>query len=175
MASIEFALVDELITARRTLHGGVQGAPRKLTDRDRTGAALNRSIILMLSALFQGYVEDVFFIRAKRKLRLKGADVDEFRKLHRRWGNPSMTNITEQFGRIGIIHPLANLSWQGCRNASVRRKIDLLNTLRNQIAHGAKRLKDGKEDYNLTLAKAENLRRFVEAFSTRFQAHIRAR
>jgi hypothetical protein len=113
MAKINFALADELITARRTLHGGAPGAPRMLTDTDRAGAALNRSIILMLSALLQGYMETVFFVRARRKLRLKASDFQEYKKLLRRWGNPSVQNISDQFGRIGIIDPLAGLSWQG--------------------------------------------------------------
>jgi hypothetical protein len=129
----------------------------------------------MLSALLQGYVETVFFVRANRKLRLTGDERDKFKKLFRRWGNPSVQNITEQFGRIGLIDPLDGLTWQGCRNATVRAKLDLLNTLRNQLAHGARELKVNGGPYRLTLQKAENLRRFVGAFSDRFDIHVRAK
>ena len=174
MTTIDFALIDELITARRTLHGGGRGAPRLLTDSDRTGAALNRSIILMLSATLQGYVEEVFMKRAKRKLRLRGNDYDSFKGLHNRWGNPSVQNISGQFGRIGIIDPLNGLSWQGCSNKTVRAKLELLNGLRNQLAHGARTLKIDGQPYSLTLQKASNLRRFVESFSSRFELHVRA-
>jgi hypothetical protein len=173
MRKIDFAMIDELVEARKTLHGGKQGAPALLTDTNRIGAALNRSIILMLSATLQGYVEAVFFARAKRKLRLRGDDFESFQKLHSRWGNPSTQNIFAQFGKIGIIDPLKDLSWQGCRNSTVRSKIDLLNGIRNQLAHGANILKIDGRSYNLTLQKALNLRRFVEAFSDRFETHLR--
>lgn len=175
MTKIDFAMIDELVVARKKLHGGKPGAPTLLTDTDRTGAALNRSIILMLSATLQGYVEAVFFARAKRKFRLRGDDLETFQKLHNRWGNPSTQNIATQFGKIGIIDPLGSLSWQGCINKTMRSKIDLLNSIRNQLAHGANILKIDGQPYSLTLQKALVLRRFVEAFSSRFETHIRKR
>lgn len=175
MTSIEFAMIDELINARRNLHGGGQGAPVKLSDNDRQGAALNRSIVLMLSATLQGYVETVFLKRAKSKFRLRGDDYTAFCKLHKRWGNPSVENINKQFGQIGIIDPLAGLSWQRCSNQTVRAKLTLLNALRNQLAHGAKKIKIDEQPYSLTLQKAINLRNFVEAFSERFERHVKPR
>lgn len=57
---LSLALVDELIDARKNLHGGNAGAPRNLVDGQREGSALNRACVVMLSSALQAYVGDVF-------------------------------------------------------------------------------------------------------------------
>lgn len=59
LPTINLGPVDELIRVRQQQHGGNPGAP-PIVGGARVGAALNKSCVLMLSALLQGYVEDVF-------------------------------------------------------------------------------------------------------------------
>lgn len=57
---IDLNSVDELIAARKELHGGERGAPLALTDGGHEGAALNRACVVMLSAALQAHVGEVF-------------------------------------------------------------------------------------------------------------------
>ena len=57
---LSLVLVDELIAARRNLHGGNPGAPRRLDDRSHEGRALNRACVVMLSSSLQAFVGEVF-------------------------------------------------------------------------------------------------------------------
>jgi hypothetical protein len=53
MVELNLTYVDELISVRQVLHGGNRGAPKKVEDGSREGASINRSCIVMMSALLQ--------------------------------------------------------------------------------------------------------------------------
>jgi hypothetical protein len=91
--------VDELIQVRRNLHGGRRGAPPMLEDGSRQGASLNRSCVVLLSALLQSYVQEVFKLAAQEALpNLRNEQVWElYWKQMKSWGNPSADNITSLF------------------------------------------------------------------------------
>jgi hypothetical protein len=55
MPSLDLHYVDELIAVRQNQHGGGQGAPL-IIDGHRVGASLNRSCVVMLSALLQTFI-----------------------------------------------------------------------------------------------------------------------
>jgi len=99
MAKLNLTPVDELIEVRRNLHGGGRGAPPMLEDGSRQGASLNRSCVVLLSALLQSYVQEVFEMAAKEALpNLRNDQVwDWYWKQMKSWGNPSADNITSLF------------------------------------------------------------------------------
>ncbi len=108
MAAIDLQYVDELLQARRALHGGGQGAP-PIVNGTRQGAALNRSCVLMISGLLQGHVEEVFFEVSQEKLGLSAAQMANYRDLYDRFGNPSPQTVRTHFRRLGVPDILAGL------------------------------------------------------------------
>lgn len=178
MANLDLHYVNELIEVRQQQHGGGVGAP-PIVDGHRIGAPLNRSCIVMLSALMQAYVEEVFQDAARRRFpALAGnANTLDFQAYWRQvkgWGNPSDQNIKGLFLKIGVPDVFVGLSWQRTTNADIRRKLDVLNQVRNDIAHGARQLRVNNQPYALDLAKVVAFRNFSEQFGARFEAHVRA-
>jgi hypothetical protein len=172
MATLDLKYVNELIDARHVQHGGGVGAPPKI-EGYRIGTALNRSCIVMLSALLQSYVEEVFQAAARR--RFPALDDDAFAaywKQMKGWGNPSEVNIKNLFIQIGVPDVFTGLSWQKTPTATVRTRLGHLNLIRNQIAHGSKQLKVDGQSYSLSLAKVEAFRNFAQQFGERFEAHV---
>jgi hypothetical protein len=174
MADIDLHYVDELIGVRQAQHGGNRGAP-PIVGGHRTGASINRSCIVMLSALLQAYVEEVFKEAARRAFPVLGAnepDFESYWKQMKEWGNPNDSNITRLFLKIGIIDVFAGLSWQGTTTAEIRLKLDHLNQLRNRIAHGSRQLTINNAQYSLSLAKVRMFRNFADNFGARFSEHV---
>ena len=92
--ALNLLYVDEVIKVRRDLHGGGRGAPPLIAEQIRAGASLNRSCIVLLSALLQTFVEDVFEAEARHMFpRLNNATQWKiyWSQVHR-WGNPSDDN-----------------------------------------------------------------------------------
>lgn len=174
MAEIDLHYVNELIEVRQEQHGGGRGAP-PIVNGHRIGASLNRSCIVMLSALLQSYVEEEFKEAAKRRFPTLEADPDAFDaywKQMKGWGNPSDANIKHLFLKLGIPDALAGLRWQHTDAARVRTKLRQMNEIRNQIAHGTRQLRLDQADYSLELARVIAFRNFVEQFAVRFTSHI---
>jgi hypothetical protein len=128
---------------------------------------------VLLSALLQSYVQEVFEKAAKEALpNLRNAEVwDTYWKQMKSWGNPSADNITSLFLKIGIADVLGELRWQNCDNALVRHRLNELNQVRNSIAHGADTLKVNGKKYTLTLERVGRFRNFAEVFADRFEKH----
>lgn len=173
MVELNLTYVDELISVRQVLHGGNRGAPKKVEDGSREGASINRSCIVMMSALLQAYMQDVFAICAKRAL---PALVDDavwaaYWKEMKGWGNPSAENVKRLFLKIGVDDVFTDLSWQKCDNATVRSRLNQLNHVRNSIAHGANPLRVNDADYSLSLAKVITFRNYSEQLAARFEEH----
>jgi len=166
----DLAPVDELIQVRETQHGGFRGAP-PVVGGARVGAAINKSCILMLSALLQGHVEDVFIYFSQRLFANLRTDenIERYRATLFRWGNPSSQNITSLFMRLGIIDVFDGITWQRTRAETVKAKLDQINKLRNKIAHGQ------SLPQSVSLTQVRDLRNFVENFGERFAAHVRSK
>lgn len=172
MATIRLHYVDELIAARQQQHGGNRGAPR-LVNNVRIGASINRSVIVMLSAMLQSYVEDVFEVCAKQRFPAFAANplvFDDYWKQMKNWGNPSAGNIKILFLKLGVADVLDGLRWQKTNAAKIKERLDDLNQLRNRIAHGQALQINGHE-YSLSLVKAQSFRNFAEVFGQRFEPH----
>ena len=179
---IQLHYVDEVIAARQALHGGGRGAPpiavpgQADIPAQRVGAALNRSCIVLLSALLQTYVEGVYKGEAQHTfVRLvPDAQWNTYWAQLSRWGNPSDSNIVTLFLRLGIPDVLAGLSWQRITNQRIRGNLKLLNEIRNDIAHGNAVLRFNNQPYRLTLPEVLRLRNFVQVFGERFEAHVQS-
>jgi hypothetical protein len=176
VVDLRLTYVDELIEVRRSLHGGGRGAPKKF-DGTRQGTSLNRSCIIMLSALLQSYVQEVFKSCAIETLPALREDHvwEAYWKQMKGWGNPSADNIKILFLKIGIPDVISGMSWQKCTQQNVAKKLNELNNIRNQIAHGADKLRLNDKDYSLTLAKVEAFQRFSSSFGERFYIHSLAK
>jgi hypothetical protein len=174
VAQIDLHYVNELITVRQQQHGGGQGAP-PIQGGYRVGASINRSCVVMLSALLQSYVEEVFNDAARRAfpaLAANQAAFDDYWKQMKSWGNPSDANIRRLFIKLGIPDVFAGLSWQRTPTASVTRMLDELNQIRNRIAHGSRHLTLNGNPYSLRLADVITYRNMTASFANRFEAHV---
>jgi len=171
---IELTYVDELLAVRQNQHGGKVGAPA-VVDGYRVGVSLNRSCVVMLSALLQGHVEEVCQRCSSSLLNSLETEAvsQKYRESYKRWGNPSDSNIDGLFLRLGLVKVLNGLSWQKCDNAALRRKLKEINELRNQIAHGRAKLQLNGNAYSLRLEAVWRYRSFVEKFGQEFEDHAR--
>jgi hypothetical protein len=172
VAGLDLHYVNELIAVRQEQHGGGQGAP-EIINGHRVGASINRSIVVMLSALLQSFVEEVFHETSVEFLEIDAAGQGPYRKSFGRWGNPSDANIVALFLRLGVTDILHSLTWQRITNERIRSNLRQLNELRNQIAHGRRELRWNNQRYSLSLAEAVRLRNFVQTFADRFPRHVR--
>ncbi len=172
---IDLHYVNELIAVRQNQHGGGGGAP-PIINGQRVGASINRSCVVMLSALLQTHVEDVFKEAARRVFPALNANppaFDRYWNLIKNWGNPSDANIIGLFILVGIPDVFDRLSWQGTNNADIRRRFDEINQIRNRIAHGNRQLTVNNVPFSLTLAKVITYRNLAFNFGARFEPHVR--
>ena len=174
MPNINLHYVDELISVRQAQHGGGRGAPPILYGQ-RVGASINRSCIVMLSALLQAYVEEVFKDAAQRRFPDLAADpaaFDRYWNQMKNWGNPNGGNIKVLFLKLGVPDVLTGLSWQRTTEAEIQSKLDKLNQIRNKIAHGAAHITVNNQPYSLSLAHVCAFRDFAHNFGQRFEHHV---
>lgn len=169
---LSLTLVDELIAARRNLHGGNPGAPRRLVDGSHEGRALNRACVVMLSSSLQAFVGDVFLACSEKAF--GRALNDDERKAYvatwSRWGNPSDENIITLFRRLGVHDVFDGLSWQRQATDTLKSNLDRINQVRNRIAHGAEITIDG-QPHALRLGNITRWRHIANTFGDRFEAH----
>lgn len=173
---LSLILVDELLAARRNLHGGNAGAPRRLVDGQHEGSALNRACVVMLSSALQAFVGDVFLACSQKAFgrAMTAAEVKSYSATWNRWGNPSDQNIVALFLRLGVTDVFDGLSWQGQSTAALKKNLDIVNQVRNRIAHGQAIQVDGNP-YALRLSGITRWRNIAEQFGNRFEAHAMAK
>lgn len=165
--------IDQLIEARRALVNRPRGRP-PVQNGETLGVAVQRACVVLMSAIIQSFVEDVFLEISKDILRLdRMENLKNYQKTYRRNGNPSTENIENLLLRIGVEKALDGLSWQRCSNEAVRRNLNTLNQLRNDIAHGKNDLSVDGKPYALRQVNVSNFRNFADQFGGRFEAHIR--
>ena len=172
MAALNLSFIDEIIRARKRLHGGTRGAPIKLSDGSREGEALNKACVIALSSALQTYVEDVFQDCSNQRFGgpMAGDRLKNYRNTWKMWGNPNPDNIVALFRRIGIDDVLSGLSWPNKANSTLRKNLNTINQLRNKIAHGQEIMVDGKP-YSLQLNNITRWRDMSDQFGRRFANH----
>lgn len=173
---LSLILIDELIAARRNLHGGNVGAPRRLVDGQHEGSALNRACVVMLSSALQAFVGDVFLSCSEKAFgrRLNPVERKAYYTTWNRWGNPSDTNIVALFLRLGVTDVFDGLSWQGQSTSNLKKNLDTINQVRNRIAHGQPIQVNG-QPYALRLYGITRWRNLADQFGNRFEAHALAK
>jgi hypothetical protein len=102
-------------------------------------------------------------------------DEGRYRAAIGRWGNPSAENITRLFMRLGPADILQGLSWKNCANKTVKARLNQLNQVRNQVAHGSVRLRMDGHPYSLSLQEVVLFKNFVGQFCGRFSVHASAK
>jgi len=141
--------VDQLMAA----HAAVGGTQR---GRRYEVVGLNRAAILMLSAHFEGYLEDVM---TDALIALNPHLIPK--PLIGGFHNPWPDRIDALFEFLNMSKPSRVISWRRAGNAAVRKNLEKLVATRNQIAHGTT---------GVTVYKNEviSLRKYVEGFAQRF-------
>lgn len=147
---------DQLMDAHRAVGGDQRGRRFEVEG-------LNRAAILMLSAHFEGYLEDVM----AEALAAINPQL-EAKPLTRGFHNPWPDRIDELFAFIGMDKPSRSISWQRAGNATVRENLSKLVRTRNKLAHGTTGVRVYKTEVT-------SLRKYVEGFAQRFDAAVRAR
>ncbi len=174
--AIDLHYVDEVIRVKRQLHGGNPGAPPLIAHQIRAGASLNRSCIVLLSALLQTFVEEVFEAEVKHMFPRLNNNRDwklYWNQVHR-WGNPSDDHIQNLFLKLGIPDVLDRLSWQGITTPRIKENLKLLNEIGNDIAHGDAQITFNGQPFSLRLADVVRLRKFTSNFGVRFGPHVQS-
>ena len=97
---------------------------------------------------------------------------NKYWKQMRFWGNPNSVNIKALFLKIGIPDVLNGITWQRTTTPTIVTKLDTINQLRNDIAHGRERLTVNGRTYGLSLQKVKGLRNFADNFGRRFSPHV---
>jgi hypothetical protein len=101
--------------------------------------AINRAAFVLLSAHFQGFVDDMHKEVAAILLKGKVADIDGIVKLARPGNaNPHPSVIEKMFGGLGIFEVTPGIKWQNCTNKSIKDRLTRYIEVRNKIAHGSK-------------------------------------
>ena len=103
--------------------------------------ALNRAGIVLLTAHFEGYIEDLFAesaeVIAASVFDTTHYDVDSFiTQSTKAFRNPNPQNIRDLFTRLGLSDVLATVQWGAMSNKDVRDRLGNLVNLRHRIAHG---------------------------------------
>ncbi len=170
--AINLTALNEVIAARKDLHGGTVGAPVKLEDGSKQGLALNKACVVLLSSTLQAFVEEVFLDCSNKAFgkNLAGDELKNYRATWSRWGNPSDKNITALFRRLGVDDVFTGLSWQGQGTPALKKNLDRINQVRNKIAHGSAITVDGSP-FPLHLYQIEKWRNIADTFGGKFPGH----
>ncbi len=119
-------VVDALVTAPG------KGKPAEVD-------AINRAAFVLLTAHFQGFVDDLHKDLATKLLTGKVTSVDEVIELAKpRNANPHSQIIEKMFGGLGVFEVMSRIKWQKCSNDSVKKRLTGYIQTRNKIAHGSR-------------------------------------
>jgi hypothetical protein len=149
--------VDDLMDA----HAHVQAAHAP-HDPDYELDGMNRAAILMLSAHFEGYLEEL--MRESLAAIDPQLDADP---LLRGFGNPWPNRIDELFSFLGMRQPSHRISWEDASSTHVRERLEHLVRVRNQVAHG-------QIDVVVYRRDVTDLRGCVEGFARGMDAAVHA-
>jgi len=130
--------------------------------------AINRAAFVLLTAHFQGFVEDLHAEVGAVILKGKANDPEAVIKLVKPpRSNPHVNIINQMFSGLAIYELMDSISWQKCDNKSVKSRLkDYLET-RNKIAHGKKE--------PITKQKVMLLKQFVETLAKKLDEKVSAK
>lgn len=100
-------------------------------------AALNRAAFVLLTAHFQGFVDELHRETADHILKGKVSSIDDVVKMVKpRNANPHVDVIEKMFAGLGCYEVMSKISWNKCANATVKKRLTDYIETRNKIAHG---------------------------------------
>ena len=146
--------VDQLMAAHEAVAGSKPGRKYEVLG-------INRAAMLMLSAHFEGYLEDLM---AESLAAINGSLQPV--ALTGRFHNPWPDRIDDLFEFLDMRKPSRNISWQKASNKAVRENLERLVRTRNRLAHGTTGITVYKDD-------VIRARKYVEGFSLRFDKAVR--
>lgn len=149
--------VDDLMEA----HGHVQVAHAP-HDPSYELDGMNRAAVLMLSAHFEGFLEEL--MRESLAAIDPQLDADP---LLRGFGNPWPNRIDELFSFLGMRRPSHDIGWEEAPSSHVRDRLEQLVRIRNQVAHG-------QIDVAVARRDVTSLRSYVEGFARGMDAAVHA-
>jgi len=127
--------------------------------------AINRAAFVLLTAHFQGFVDDLHAEVGALILKGKATDPVAVIKLVKPpRSNPHVQVINQMFSGLAIYEVMDSISWQKCDNKSVRSRLTSYLETRNKIAHGKKE--------PITKQKIESLKQFVETLAKKLDEKV---
>jgi len=152
----ELAKITEIIEALVKDPG--KGKPKEVD-------AINRSAFVLLTAHFQGFVEDLHAEAGGILLSGRVTDVEAVIKLVKPpRSNPHVEVINKMFSGIGIYELMHEINWQKCANKTVKERLKGYLETRNRIAHGKKE--------NISKQKVTQLKQFVQLLATKLDEKV---
>jgi hypothetical protein len=124
--------VHELIKA----HGAVTGR-RRGRPADGRGAAITRAGVVLLSAAFETFVEELFNEAAELIFTPSKDDLAQLiLNTSKRLNNPSVFKVEMLYFNLGMPWALRNVGWKKFSNETMRKELEKLVHTRGSIAHG---------------------------------------
>lgn len=122
--------------------------------------AINRAAFVLLTAHFQGFVDDLHKEAGGILLSGKVSDPNSVIKLVKPpRSNPHVDVINKMFSGLAIYEVMEEIKWQKCSNSTVKSRLRGYLETRNKIAHGAKEA--------ITKQKVTQLKSFVEMLASK--------
>lgn len=127
--------IDEILAARDAICPTGAGRPAQ-----RKGAAVIAGGTVLLSALFEGFVEELFELTVDRLYAGTPAGTRTTLKEHtsRKNNNANVHQVNTLFFYLGVpwvmSHP--KIHWRKFNNAKVQERLGKLSKARNELAHG---------------------------------------
>lgn len=169
--------IVELRSAHVALTGGGRGAPA-IANGQRQGAAITKAGVVMLSAAFEAFVEDLFdealpyVFPTLSAAQLQALMSQSSGKMN----NADCAKIEWLYTFINLQDCLNGINWQKYSNATLKKNINQMVHIRNCIAHGGA-ITDKKKSntpFNLLLKNLKSWETMVRSFAPRFEAQISA-
>jgi hypothetical protein len=127
--------VDEILAARDAICPAGAGRPAQ-----RKGAAVIAGGTVLLSALFEGFIEDLFelAIDALHPGVANGTRTSLKEHTSRKNNNANVHQVNTLFFYLGVPWVMAHskVHWQKFSNANVQERLGKLSRARNELAHG---------------------------------------
>jgi hypothetical protein len=153
--------VDEILSARDAICPTGAGRPAQ-----RKGAAVLAGGTVLLAALFEGFVEDLYEVSVDKLFATYPAADRQNLKKHtsERNHNANVHQVNNLFFYIGLpwvmSHP--NVHWKKFNNASVQARLGKLSKARNELAHG--------QHHSVTKPQLKAWREFVERLAEKLDS-----
>ncbi|WP_143507368.1 HEPN domain-containing protein [Pseudomonas sediminis] len=127
--------------------------------------AINRAAFVLLTAHFQGFVDDLHAEAGALILKGKANDPAAVIKLIKPpRSNPHVNIINQMFSGLAIYEVMDSISWQKCDNKSVKTRLTGYLETRNKIAHGKKEA--------ITKQKVTSLKQFIETLARKLDEKV---